>query len=127
MIKKIYFWDGSLNSVWKIPEPEDGVRVYVDGANGYSFNEGQLEFFQANKNQNYYVIANDTQALSFDWLVSHYENIADANLRGRIYLFHRNELRWLPIESFTDKELRYPHNLEKMYRAGAFNEEEELG
>ena len=105
MIKKIYFWDGRLDGVWKIPTPDEGTIVYVDGVNGYSFNEGQLEYFQVNQNQKYYVVTNDTQALEFDWLVSPNENIQDVNLRGGIYLFHRRELRWLPIESFTDKDL----------------------
>ena len=37
-----------------------------------------------------------------------------------LFLMYKNKIK--PLSSLTDKELRFAHNIEKMYRAGAFHE-----
>jgi AAA15 family ATPase/GTPase len=43
-------------------------------------------------------------------------------LRPDCYFIMNNNQKINPIYKFTDKELRFAHNIEKMYRAGAFDE-----
>ena len=37
-----------------------------------------------------------------------------------LFLMHKNKIK--SLSSLTDKELRSAHNIEKMYRSGAFDE-----
>jgi hypothetical protein len=37
-----------------------------------------------------------------------------------LFLMNKNKIK--SLSSLTKKELRFAHNIEKMYRAGAFNE-----
>lgn len=124
MIKKMYFIDGQINNSWPIPETNSALakntRIsYVDAGYGYSFNQTQLEYFQALPDAQIILVTNQIAALSFKW----FDIEGAAEVKELIYLFSKKKMCWMPLESFTTRELRAGHNLEHLYKTGEFFED----
>ena len=98
----------------------DTRTAYVDAAYGLSFNESQLEYFKVLSDVQFIVVTNQPITLSFRHF--NIQDSEDAKIEKLIYLFSRRNMCWMPIESFTSRELRVNHNLEHLYKAGEFTE-----
>ena len=135
MIKKIYYWDGILTNehnklnpnIPQIPNynmagfMEDGsVLTTVDAMDGWKSNDADLEYYGSHQAP-FTIVTNQPSALCFEW----FDLSNPLDTQDKVYLYSKSKHEWLPVECFTTKELRRAHNLEKMYKAGVFEEDDE--
>ena len=106
---KIYFEDGELKRPNSI---NFRYRYLVDAKYGYTSNAALLNCIK-NLDNDASVYTNSVIALNNDFAWN------DALKVSEIYLIKEDE--FIRIDNLTDKELRRPHNIMKMYMAGAFN------
>lgn len=129
MIKKIFFWDGNLKDINAQMEGqvfysyEKNIWVgEADAGEGVSRCMNNLEKYRDCKEQ-CHIVTNFLGALNCDW-INKDMFVNGYLIKDMFYLWDKKTEHWKPIEEFTDKELRYAHNLRNMYLAGAFNQEE---
>lgn len=103
---RVYFEDGKLGKPVSV-----GVYV-VDAANGPTWCMKTLKDIQK-YNPNATVYTNYLGALSFDFSWDRDENESCAFIRNR-------DGHWRNVQNLTSRELRFAHNIPKMYMAGAF-------
>lgn len=129
MINKIFFWDGRLDYAEKLRTPlqqiegmqdTDSVHfITIDAAWGVSNCLERLKIAQGS-DINHYILTNFLQALDANWINTVlFANDPVHRIQEMFYLW--GGVRWVPLEKLTDKELRYAHNLAKMYLVGSFN------
>ena len=107
---KIYFEDGELRSPFQLPFSD---YYKVDASKGYSENEQKLESIRA-EDYNATVYTNQIAALSNKYCWNEELKVPELYIRaGEHMIFTR-------IDECTDRELRYAHNLMKMYMNGVF-------
>ena len=103
---KIYFYDGDLED-WS-----DNPLEKIDAKHGPSANLRLLQvLYVVNTEQ---VITNSLVALSHEYGWNHHENHTD------IYLWIDELHRFIRIDMLVKKDIKWAHNIEKMYLAGAF-------
>ena len=127
MIKKIFFWDGNLNvmpptvrhSIGKMQAENNTLFSEVNAGIGVSACNDALEWYKISP-KNCFVLTNYLQALNCDLFDKKmYEG--GYLIKELFYLWDARQEKWAPIEEFTDKELRYPHNLARIYLSGGFD------
>lgn len=107
---KIYFEDGELRSPFQLPFSD---YYKVDASRGYSENEQKLESIRA-EDYNATVYTNQIAALQTKYCWNEELKVPELYIRaGEHMIFTR-------IDECTDKELRYAHNLMRMYMSGTF-------
>ena len=107
---KVYFEDHSLSIPYDIEE----LYCTVDAANGPTACFQDLNWYRENKP--YAVIyTNFVNALSFDYSWDMINNKCTAYIRN-------SDGVWTNIQDLTERELRFAHNIPKMYIAGEFKE-----
>ena len=107
---KIYFEDGELVTSGYLP-----IKDYyaIDASKGYSHNEERLDRIRE-KDYNATVYTNQITALSNEYCWNEELKVPELYIRaGEHMVFTR-------IDELTEKELRFAHNLMKMYINGAF-------
>ena len=97
----IYFEDGKLL--------DHTCDFSLDAGNGYSHCRTMLWHIFKNFPFETTVYTNSLDAFSAGWCWDHDKNIP------MIYIRDENK-EWKLISEMTDRELRYAHNLERMYR-----------
>ena len=108
---KIYFEDGTLMHPRLIPAKIDFI---VDATKGVSNNIETLDLFKE-RCPNSTIYTNSIFAFSNEYAWNNKLNVPE------IYIRSGDHMTFTRIDKLTDKELRYAHNLAKMYIAGAFN------
>ena len=112
----IFFVDDKID-VDKDSFKEYGLNIntlpikIIDAGNGYS---QCIEDAEEYKELNIPVLTNAPYLLSSDYCWNEKTNTFDCFILDSYGA-------WRNLQSLTDKELRKPHNIEKMWRAGAFN------
>ena len=102
---KVYFYDGSIY-FFKMIHPHRFAHE-IDASDGVSNNLKQLESLR--DNQATEVFTNSILALSNSYGWDEEENHTD------IYLWVDELKDFIRIDYLTNKEIRYAHNIEKMY------------
>lgn len=130
---KIYFYDGWLESKYHFffEEPDSPTYQksvvddcdrrrsfvhYLDAGGGYRFASDFLHDLSVEE-PDAVVFTNAITALDNDYAWNDEKNCSE------IFLWRDKEQAFVPIQSLTDKEIRKPHNIMKMYMAGTFDEE----
>lgn len=107
---KIYFEDGQLLPQRILPFKYDHK---IDAAEGYSFCEDALEYLRINEPDSV-VYTNTIAALCHTYAWNEDCGVFEIYMRcGEDKAFHR-------IDELTQRELREPHNIMKMYMANEF-------
>lgn len=101
---KIYFYDGDLEDI------SDSPLEKVDAKYGPSANLRLLQALHAADTKE--IITNSLVALSHEYGYDHHENHTD------IHLWIDELHRFIRIDRLTKKDIRWAHNIEKMYLAG---------
>lgn len=112
---RILFEDGVLRPILKLRSIlKDDLDLYViDARYGpTACTSGLNRVMQINPNAKIYT--NYLGALSFDYSWDKENNKCEA------YLYD-DEDGWINIQNLTSKELRFAHNIPKMYMAGVFD------
>lgn len=111
---KVYFVDGNIMFMDNMP----GVAAdKIDAVNGYSKSldvvEGIRKFYP---DDNFNIVTNCPWFLSNDYTWN-------AELkRPEIYLWVEKEKTWKNITELTERDIKFAHNIEKMWRAGEFTD-----
>lgn len=115
---KIYFFDGRLEDIHNIIDIDFvylGNVITIDGADGPQCNRKELHRCKEHVyERDVIILTNSLVALSHDYGWNEEENHTD------IYLWIDELHDFIRIDRLTAKEIRYAHNIEKMYLAGAF-------
>lgn len=116
MIKKVIFHDGNLSD---LPIEFLTKYLFIYAKRGYTLNQEKLAEM-SNKASKFSIITNDL----FVWG----NDIAwwnDKENKCQAYILKEVNGKWteINIQDLTEKELRKPHNIVKMYTAGAFYKE----
>ena len=107
---KIYFEDDQLVSAIRLPVRPDQI---IDATMGYTNCENMLEDIKLNK-PDAVIYTNHIGAFSNEWAWNEELKVPEIYIRaGEHMIFTR-------IDALTERELRFAHNLEKMYIAGSF-------
>ena len=107
---KIYFEDDQLISTIRLPVSPNYV---IDAKMGYTNCEQMLEDIKDNQ-PSAVVYTNHFGAFSNKWAWNEELKVPEIYIRaGEHMIFTR-------IDALTERELRFAHNLEKMYIAGSF-------
>lgn len=101
---KIYFYDGDLED-WS-----DNPLEKIDAKYGPSANQNKLSDLLWNNTDG--ILTNSLVALSHEYGWNHHENHTD------IYLWIDKLHRFIRLDHLTNKDIRYAHNIEKMYLSG---------
>jgi len=106
---RVLFEDGVLRPILK-----DDLDLYIINARygPTACTSGLNRVMQINPNAKIYT--NYLGALSFDYSWDKENNKCEA------YLYD-DEDGWINIQNLTSRELRFAHNIPKMYMAGVFN------
>ena len=109
----IYFEDGSITneSLYSVTGEE---IIKVDAAQGCTSNYNRLVAIEKERDFDTRIYTNSLVALSNRWCWDEVNNIP------QLYIRNQNE-EWENITHFTEKEIRYAHNLEKLYMGGTFD------
>ena len=114
---RIYFYDGDLKNA-AFPQSLYNNKVHtlnvVDGRYGPKANTEQLD--ETLKLPRQFILTNSLIALSHKYGWNEEENHTD------IYLYVEELDKYVRIDELTDKDIRYAHNIEKMYLSGVFDE-----
>ena len=117
----VLFYDGNLSHVMSPAMWESVTRDFrdrpvrvVDARSGPGRAEEALSDIAASEDPKCVVVTNSLVALDNDYCWNEETNSCD------LYLFNLDIGGFIKAERLTDKEIRRAHNLEKMYRAGAF-------
>lgn len=105
---QVYFEDGTLWGIVDIDKPYHRI----DATYGVSECINELEWYLEN-NPDTIIYTNFLQALSFDFSWDMVKNECTAYIRN-------SNGEWTNIQELTNKELRFAHNIPKMYLAGEF-------
>lgn len=105
---KVYFEDDSLGIPYDIEE----TYCIVDAANGPTACFRDLNWYRENK-PDAVIYTNFVNALSFDYSWDMINNECAAYIRN-------SDGVWTNIQDLTARELRFAHNVPKMYIAGEF-------
>lgn len=126
MIKELYFWDGNL---YEFPFPESTYSVTaIDGEVGFTQATQSLKEAK-NSTEDCAIVTNCPFLLSFETVGNIIELTSweqSRKILDRVFLYNTDKHKWRPIQEFTERELHFPHNLEKMYRNGEFQQEASL-
>ena len=109
---KIYFEDGKLRSK-RLLKFEPNYRVCA--SNGYTGCIKDLELIRNYGDKNMIVYTNCTFALKARYVWD------DETKTHELYLRNKETGEFVHINELTDKDLKEPHNLEMMFRNGAFD------
>lgn len=111
MIGRIYFYDGCIDDLDMSKFSSDEF-IYKSTSN-YGFSK-ELEYVKYLRNSSYSaaLLTNNPFYIHTDFVNTY--DIDD------IYLYNFKEKKFMPIRSFTKRELRIGHNLSKMWIGGAF-------
>lgn len=111
---RIYFYDGPLSHA---PKPVRGyLSIPIDAAYGPMTCEYELDnILKLEDNNSIDILSNSLVALSHTYGWNEKEGHTD------IYIWRNDLDQYIRIDQLVDKDIRRPHNIEKMYRAGVFN------
>ena len=105
---RVYFEDGTL---WGLPDI-DGPYHRVDAAYGPSACFRDLYWYREHEPETQ-IYTNFVNALSFDFSWDMVKNECAAYIRN-------SNGEWTNIQDMTARELRFAHNIPKLYIAGEF-------
>lgn len=108
---KVYFVDGMVRQA---NVPKDENYYVVDACQGYSQCVLSLEEIMQHRPDSA-VLTNFVGATSPDVCFNKSTNKFDLFFEG-------NDGQWHNVHELTDKDIRYAHNIEKMYKAGSFED-----
>lgn len=110
----IYFEDGSItdDSVYSGVTGEELIKI--NAGSGLSANYNKLVAIEKERAFNTRVYTNSIVALSNRWCWDEENKIPQLYIRNSVG-------KWENITHFTNREIRYAHNLEKMYMNGEFD------
>ena len=109
---RVYFVNGDLNKLDAFPNVPEGYYV-VDASKGYSYCVHTLTTYSTWDNCT--VLTNFVGALKSDVCFD------KASQKFNLFLASPYDNKWHNVQELTSRELRYAHNVEKMYRAGEFD------
>ena len=109
----IYFENGSITNESMYSDITGEELIKVDAGDGLSANYNKLVAIEKKRDFNTKVYTNSIIALSNRWCWD------EENKIPQLYIRNRND-EWENITHFIDREIRYAHNLEKMYMNGVF-------
>ena len=109
---KIYFYDGELPYE---PMSRENIIITIDAKYGHKACVRLVNLYRGRNDVS--VLTNYTYLLnSFGW--NEQENKWD------VWIWQEKSMQWKNVQDLTDRELRQAHNLERLYRAGEFDEED---
>lgn len=117
---KIFFYDGNLSyfeSAYQQNALDSKMSFVVDAKEGPTNVRKTLEdILKFNKaySKNTCVLTNSTIALDNDFAWNTKLN------KSEIYIWRDHVADFVNVHDLTDKEIRFAHNIAKMYLAGAF-------
>lgn len=106
---KIYFEDDQLCLI----NSPAGAKI-VDAQYGYYDNHRRLDLFNQVSDENTIIYTNSLVALDNRYCWNDKKKCCDLYLRNIAG-------EWKPCQELTEREIRYGHNLEKLYVNGIFN------
>ena len=121
MIKGIYFVDGEFSDVYWLTvlnlSKQDNIPfVTIDAKQGVTQNLTRIKEIQ-NYSFAERVVTNSILLLNNDY------GWNDETSTCEVYIYDHYSKEFVNVQNLTDKEIRKPHNLAKMYVAGSFNSE----
>ena len=114
---KIYFEDGPLRD--DVDIPGEILLTIVDALEGVSANREDLELYNVLMLSSTTIYTNSIFAFSNKYAWNDELKVPE------IYIRHGENDEFVRIDKLTTKELRFAHNLAKMYVAGEFSVVEE--
>lgn len=116
MIKAIYFVDGSLSPVVisefnKVCEKHKINGIVVNADKGVSSCRKDAQSYSISY-PNSYILTNQITLLTNEY--------AWVNGKCEAYIYQHADNQFVSVQKLTDKDIRFPHNLQKMYIAGSF-------
>lgn len=109
----VYFEDGVLSWLQHPLPPDVANCIWIDAGSGHTTCRNKLWEIYHEMPKDQRVYTNSLDAFSNTWCWD------DDSKIPMIYVRTENR-EWRLISEMTDKELRFAHNLSKMYIAGCF-------
>lgn len=107
----MFFYDGNLKDI-SLLEFENTVTI--DAGNGYTDNIRKL-YDVITASPHYFVLTNQQALLRNEWLWD------EQTHEPRLCFKDERDGKWRPVGRFTKADIKFTHNLEKMFIEGGFS------
>ena len=116
MVKAIYFVDGYLSQVVKseflsVCAKNNITGIFINADKGISSCIKEAQGYN-NSYPDSYILTNQITLFTNEY--------AWVNGKCEAYIYQHADNQFVNVQKLTDKDIRFPHNLQKMYIAGSF-------